>query len=75
MNRQVRRHNQSVYSSLATRHIAEQIDKLYWVAGAPVLFDDDYEEILEGADPMLRMGDDICSNEYDQSTQLGSDIY
>ncbi|MCJ1410259.1 hypothetical protein MMC19_004344 [Ptychographa xylographoides] len=31
----VRHHNRTVYPSQALRHIAEQIDALYWAAGAP----------------------------------------
>ena len=34
VNRLIRRHNKAVYSSLAVRHVAEQIDTLYWEAGA-----------------------------------------
>ncbi|GME48561.1 glutamyl-tRNA reductase [Neofusicoccum parvum] len=37
VNRLVRRHNKSAYPSLAIRHVAEQIDALYWAAGAPPL--------------------------------------
>ncbi|KAF2102576.1 hypothetical protein NA57DRAFT_25135, partial [Rhizodiscina lignyota] len=62
LNRQVRRHNKAAYSSLAIRHVAEQIDKLYWVTGAPILFDDDHEATLDGQDPILRIGDDLCSD-------------
>ncbi|KAL2353565.1 kinetochore complex Fta4 of Sim4 subunit, or CENP-50-domain-containing protein [Cryomyces antarcticus] len=35
VNRLLQHHNKSVYYSLAVRHVAEQIDKLYWAAGAP----------------------------------------
>ncbi|KAF4314649.1 glutamyl-tRNA reductase [Botryosphaeria dothidea] len=37
VNRQVRRYNKSAYPSLAIRHVADQIDALYWAAGAPPL--------------------------------------
>lgn len=35
MNSIVRHHNRTVYSSQALRHVAEQIDELYWASGAP----------------------------------------
>lgn len=34
-NRVFARHNKSVYDALAIRRLAEQIDTLYWDAGAP----------------------------------------
>ncbi|KAF9630426.1 hypothetical protein BFW01_g988 [Lasiodiplodia theobromae] len=37
VNRLLRRHTKSAYPSLAIRHVAEQIDALYWAAGAPPL--------------------------------------
>ncbi|OMP87790.1 hypothetical protein BK809_0007880 [Diplodia seriata] len=37
VNRLLRRHTKSAYPSLAIRHVAEQIDALYWTAGAPPL--------------------------------------
>jgi len=33
LNAQVRKHNKLVYGPQATRHVAEQIDQLYWSAG------------------------------------------
>ncbi|KAF2462264.1 kinetochore Sim4 complex subunit Fta4 [Lineolata rhizophorae] len=38
VNRLLRRHTKAVYSTLAIRHVAEQINKLYWDAGAPQLY-------------------------------------
>ncbi|KAJ9638923.1 hypothetical protein H2201_004551 [Coniosporium apollinis] len=41
VNRLLRRHTKSAYSSIAIRHVAEQIDKLYWEAGAPEFYADE----------------------------------
>ncbi|KAH7050187.1 kinetochore Sim4 complex subunit Fta4 [Macrophomina phaseolina] len=37
VNRLIRRHNKSAFPSLAIRHVADQIDALYWTAAAPPL--------------------------------------
>ena len=41
VNRLVRQHVKAAYSSLAVRHVAEQIDKLYWNAAEPLLQEDE----------------------------------
>ena len=41
VNRLLRQHVKATYSSLAIRHVAEQIDKLYWNAAEPILQDDE----------------------------------
>jgi hypothetical protein len=37
LNTQLRKHNKLAYGPQATRHVAEQIDKLYWNAGERVV--------------------------------------
>lgn len=56
----MRRHTKAAYSSLAVRHVAEQIDRLYWDAAATDLEHGDYEEPDDG---VLRVGDDLTSVE------------
>lgn len=63
VNRLVRRHNQSVFSAVAVRHVAEQIDRLYWDNGAPELYDEGFDENLDGYDPTIRLGDDLSRDE------------
>lgn len=58
VNRQLRRHTKAAYSSLAVRHVAEQIDQLYWDAAAP---DVDVEDFDDPEDGILRVGDDLTS--------------
>jgi Kinetochore complex Fta4 of Sim4 subunit, or CENP-50 len=55
-NLRLRRHNKSVYDSLAIRSIAEQIDSLYWNAAEPEnpMFDADNAD-----DDVIRKGDDL----------------
>ena len=57
VNRLLKRHAKIVYSTLAIRHVAEQIDKLYWQSAAPVESQDRAE------DDVLRQGDDLTSTE------------
>lgn len=59
VNRVLRRHNKAVYSSLSIRHVAEQIEKLYWDAGAPTL---DAHDVWDD-DDALKEGDDLCLDE------------
>lgn len=56
MNRQVRRHTKAAYPTLAVRHVAEQIDRLYWDAGEPDQDADDFEDPDDG---IIRLGDDF----------------
>ncbi|EON64039.1 hypothetical protein W97_03269 [Coniosporium apollinis CBS 100218] len=58
VNRLLRRHSKSAYSSIAIRHIAEQIDKLYWEAGAP---DPHADEALSQSG--ITPDDDLTSDE------------
>lgn len=46
VNRLLRRHTKSAYPSLAIRHVAEQIDALYWAAGAPPLSIESYDDFF-----------------------------
>lgn len=54
----LRRHNKAVYSSLSIRHVAEQIEKLYWDAGASNLDAHDGWD-----DGVLKEGDDLRLDE------------
>ncbi|KAI9838395.1 MAG: hypothetical protein M1819_005664 [Sarea resinae] len=56
LNAIVRRHNRAAYSSEALRHVAEQIDALYWAAGAP-------EDEMDGRESGLRRDADLRKNE------------
>jgi hypothetical protein len=56
-NLRLRRHNKSVYDTLATRSVAEQIDSLYWNASAePRNAIDDAQNV---DDDVIRKGDDL----------------
>ena len=46
MNTIARHHNKAAYSLQTIRHVAEQIDALYWASGDPV-FGARVEECLE----------------------------
>lgn len=61
MDRDVKRHGREVYSRQMTDHIVEQIDLLYWEAGAPTI---DAEKDLAvdtgpGESHTLYQGDDL----------------
>lgn len=51
VNRLLRRHTKSAYPSLAIRHVAEQIDALYWAAGAPPLSIEPRDDISFSSHP------------------------
>ena len=53
LNAKIQEHSKLVYSSLAQRHVAEQIDALYWMAG-----ERDVNGNLEVE--RLEMGTDFC---------------
>lgn len=53
LNAKIQEHSKLVYSSLAQRHVAEQIDALYWMAG-----ERDVNGNLEAE--RLEMGTDLC---------------
>ena len=53
LNAKIQEHSRLVYSSLAQRHVAEQIDALYWMAG-----ERDVNGNLEAE--RLEMGTDLC---------------
>ncbi|KAF2758423.1 hypothetical protein EJ05DRAFT_510352 [Pseudovirgaria hyperparasitica] len=55
VNRELRRHSKSAYSSLAIRAVAEQIDNLYWRSAEPDAHDD---ELDEGPDGIRVLGTD-----------------
>ncbi|KAI9812899.1 MAG: hypothetical protein M1827_004417 [Pycnora praestabilis] len=57
LNTIARRHNKAAYSSQALRHVAEQIDALYWAAGA---VDSD---IRVGGEEVLEKGVDLTAND------------
>ncbi|OCK84363.1 hypothetical protein K432DRAFT_320534 [Lepidopterella palustris CBS 459.81] len=66
VNRQLRRHNKTVYSSLSIRHVAEQIDQLYWDSAAPDLEVHDPVAATndeEGATSNIRVEDDLRLDE------------
>lgn len=57
VNRDLKRHGREVYSSQMTDHVVDQIDLLYWEAGAPEL---DEEPDVAADDPdMLYRNDDL----------------
>lgn len=58
VNTIARHHNRAVYSSQALRHVAEQIDALYWAAAAP-----DQEAEIRGED-VLEKGLDLSTAEW-----------
>lgn len=64
VNTIVRHHNRTVYSAQAIRHVAEQIDALYWAAGAP----DKHEGQLE--DAAISEETDLRDPEYESSIRL-----
>ena len=58
VNTIARNHKRAVYSSQALRHVAEQIDALYWASAAP-----DRESEVDGGE-ILEKGVDLSSAEY-----------
>ncbi|KAF1986888.1 hypothetical protein K402DRAFT_376895 [Aulographum hederae CBS 113979] len=64
VNRLLRRHTKSAYSPLTIRHVAEQIDKLYWDAGAPDLFALEIDDAAANDidDPTIRRDDELASD-------------
>lgn len=64
VNRLIRRHNKSVYSSLAIRHVAEQIDSLYWDAGEATQSHPTTSVDGGISDYVLRQSDDLTQEEW-----------
>lgn len=62
LNNIIRHHNRTVYSSQSLRHVAEQIDTLFWEAGAPPLHDDEIEEGDVDRDTDLRAHEYVYSS-------------
>ncbi|KAF2084631.1 hypothetical protein K490DRAFT_7924, partial [Saccharata proteae CBS 121410] len=60
VNRRMRRHNRIVYPSVAIRHVAEQIDNLYWQAGAPEIYLETSGAVDDG---VVKTNDDISLDE------------
>lgn len=54
LNTLLRHHNRTVYSSQSLRHVAEQIDALFWEAGAPPLRSDDADADVIDRDADLK---------------------
>jgi len=54
LNTLIRHHNRIVYSSQSLRHVAEQIDALFWEAGAPPLHTEDADPDAVDRDADLR---------------------
>ncbi len=52
LNAKIQQHSKLVYSNQAQRHVAEQIDALYWMAGD--------RHVNGGADERLEIGADLC---------------
>ena len=50
MNSLAREHHKTVYSSQAVRHVAEQIDALYWASGERAVRVADDEALERGTD-------------------------
>lgn len=53
LNARIQEHSKLVYSSQAQRHVAEQVDALYWMAG-------EREVSGENAEGQLELGADFC---------------
>ena len=65
MNRRLRRHTKVAYGSLSIRHVAEQIDELYWNFAAPYLEEQDSEcDGEETTSNVPRVGDNLRLDEY-----------
>ncbi|OCL13675.1 hypothetical protein AOQ84DRAFT_332231 [Glonium stellatum] len=66
VNRRLRRHTKVAYGSLSIRHVAEQIDELYWSSAAPDLglqdSEAEYDE-EETISNVLRVGDNLRLDE------------
>ncbi|KAF2231719.1 hypothetical protein EV356DRAFT_518271 [Viridothelium virens] len=58
-NRLLRQHVKAAYSSLAIRHVAEQIDKLYWNAAEPLLEQGEISDDLPRRDADLTLDETI----------------
>ena len=61
VNRILKRHNDTVYYSLAIRAVAQQIDQLYWKSSAPESAE--YDRGLDD-NSELRQTDDLTHDEY-----------
>ncbi|MCJ1250935.1 hypothetical protein MMC30_008163 [Trapelia coarctata] len=59
LNTLLRHHNRTVYSSQSLRHVAEQIDALFWEAGAPPLHCEDADPDTVDRDADLRESETI----------------
>jgi hypothetical protein len=67
VNRRLRRHTKVAYGSLSIRHVAEQIDELYWNSAAPELEVQDSEIEHDGEEStsnVPRVGDNLRLDEY-----------
>ena len=62
-NRQLARHNKTVYDALAVRSIAEQLDTLYWQATTTPADSGQHEDDGQGTDDVLRRDDDLTQPE------------
>lgn len=60
LNEAIRKHNKLVYPSQAQRHVAEQIDRLYWQAGEQ---DVDTGEGLERGADLSELHPQLCTFE------------
>ncbi|KAI9663827.1 MAG: hypothetical protein M1821_007317 [Bathelium mastoideum] len=59
VNRLLRQHVKAAYSALAIRHVAEQIDKLYWNAAEPSLQSDEAVDGIPRRDADLTLDETI----------------
>ncbi|KAF2199467.1 hypothetical protein GQ43DRAFT_352033, partial [Delitschia confertaspora ATCC 74209] len=60
VNRELKRHSKIVYSDMSIRHVADQIDTLYWNSAAPELeIQGDSALDTEADDGTLYEGDDL----------------
>jgi hypothetical protein len=64
VNRDLKRHGREVHSRQMTDHVVEQIDLLYWEAGAPPLEVFDGMQDIRGEDAStLYEGDNLALDE------------
>lgn len=54
MNNILRQHNRAAYSTQASRHVAEQIDSLYWISAEPESYTGELDEGEISRDADLR---------------------
>lgn len=61
-NRILRRHNKATYPAISIRHVAEQIDRLYWDATIPESDAEADQGDISGGEETLRANDNFNSD-------------